>query len=74
MPPIRDQLTQRMPMGCVIKTIVFYKTAWWRTKGLNGMAASSLRGNDDPILVAFDDSDEVGKVCAMLVHNTDFKM
>jgi len=40
LPALRDQLTQRMPMGCVIKVIIVYKTAWWREHGLSGEVLS----------------------------------
>jgi monoamine oxidase len=33
---IRDQLTQRMPQGSVIKFHVFYDQPWWRHDGLSG--------------------------------------
>jgi len=36
LPAIRDQLTQRMPMGCVIKCYVLYDTPFWREKGFSG--------------------------------------
>ncbi|XP_052785132.1 amine oxidase [flavin-containing] B-like [Mya arenaria] len=35
------QLIQRMPMGSIIKTVMFYKKPFWRDKGLNGSAMSS---------------------------------
>ena len=37
----RSQLTQRMPMGCIIKTNVFYATAWWRDAGYSGAIFSN---------------------------------
>lgn len=40
MPAMRDQLTQRMPMGCVIKVILCYKKAWWKERGLSGEVIS----------------------------------
>lgn len=36
LPGPRSQLCQRMPMGSIIKTVTFYKTAWWRNKGFTG--------------------------------------
>ncbi|MEM6803755.1 MAG: FAD-dependent oxidoreductase, partial [Bacteroidota bacterium] len=36
MPPNRDQLTQRIPMGTVIKIQVLYKTPFWRKEGWTG--------------------------------------
>ena len=36
-PPLsgeRYQMMQRIPMGCIIKTIMFYETAFWRDMGM----------------------------------------
>jgi monoamine oxidase len=43
MPPQRIQLTQRIPMGSMIKVNAIYPTAFWRDAGLNGVATSDLR-------------------------------
>lgn len=40
LPPERDILAQRTPMGSVIKYWVAYKTPFWRERGLNGMTWS----------------------------------
>ncbi len=40
MPAKRDSLTQRMPMGCVIKVHIAYDKPFWRTNGLSGMVLS----------------------------------
>jgi monoamine oxidase len=42
LPPARDQLTQRSPMGALIKVLVVYDTPWWREKGLSGNAIGKL--------------------------------
>jgi monoamine oxidase len=52
LPATRDQLTQRLPHGYVIKVMVAYPEPWWRADGLNGQAASS----DGPVGVVFDNS------------------
>jgi monoamine oxidase len=52
MPPWRDQLTQRVPAGSVIKVQVVYDAPFWRDDGLNGQVASD-RG---PVKVVFDNS------------------
>ncbi|KAL6053941.1 Monoamine oxidase [Balamuthia mandrillaris] len=36
LPGMRDQLTQRMPMGCVIKVYAIYSRPFWREKGFSG--------------------------------------
>jgi monoamine oxidase len=43
LPPQREQLTQRMPMGHVIKVNVVYETPFWRDAGLSGQANSDRR-------------------------------
>ena len=51
LPGLRSQLTQRMPMGCIIKTNMFYETAWWRDTGFSG----SLFSNKCVLTAAVDD-------------------
>jgi monoamine oxidase len=52
LPGPRDQLTQRMPMGSVIKTMSIYDEPFWREDGLSGSAVS-LPG---PAQVIFDNT------------------
>ena len=52
MPPLRDSLTQRMPMGTALKMMFVYETPFWREEGLSGFA---LTDRDVPQLV-FDNS------------------
>ncbi|WCB93426.1 Putative flavin-containing monoamine oxidase AofH [Baekduia alba] len=52
LPALRDQLTQQMPMGFVIKCQVRYATPFWRADGLSGFALSV----EDPVSVTFDGS------------------
>lgn len=44
LPTDRDALTQRMPMGSVIKTWVAYRRPFWRDRGLNGLIFSFSHG------------------------------
>ena len=37
---LREQLTQNVPMGSVIKTMTMYERPWWRDDGLSGQAAA----------------------------------
>jgi monoamine oxidase len=58
-PPVRiarDQLTQRMSQGALLKVGAVYDRPFWRDKGLNGTAVS-LNG---PVNVTYDDSPEDG--------------
>lgn len=50
LPPWRDQLTQRVPAGTVVKCFASYGTPFWRADGLNGQAVCD-RG---PVKVTFD--------------------
>jgi monoamine oxidase len=52
LPGLRDQLTQRMPMGSVIKCMAVYDEPFWREDGLSGQALS-LPG---PAQVVFDNT------------------
>ncbi|WP_421842957.1 flavin monoamine oxidase family protein [Mycobacterium sp.] len=60
LPPQRIQLTQRTPMGSVIKYAAVYPTAWWRANGLSGTAVS------DRTVVAVADSSPPGGVPGVL--------
>jgi Flavin containing amine oxidoreductase len=57
LPSWRDQLTQRMAAGSVIKTYAIYPEPFWREDGLNGQAASDV----GPVKVAFDNSPPSGR-------------
>jgi monoamine oxidase len=52
LPARRDQLTQRMPQGTVIKTMAIYERPFWREEGLSGQATSDA----GPARVVFDNS------------------
>jgi monoamine oxidase len=56
LPPLRDQLTQRAPMGSVIKCQAVYETPWWREQNLSGRVIS----DEGPIKVVFDNSPNNG--------------
>jgi monoamine oxidase len=50
LPALRDQLTQHMPNGTLMKFEAVYPTPFWRAKGLNGQAVSE----NGPVKVTFD--------------------
>ncbi|HVU74887.1 MAG TPA: FAD-dependent oxidoreductase [Mycobacteriales bacterium] len=52
LPGLRDQLTQRMPMGSVIKCHVVWDRPWWRDEGLSGCGV----GDSGAVRAFFDDS------------------
>jgi len=62
LPAPRDQLTQRVPMGSVIKCMAVYDRPFWRDDGLSGMATSDT----GPVKVTFDNSPPDGKPGVML--------
>ncbi|MFN8041430.1 MAG: flavin monoamine oxidase family protein [Acidimicrobiales bacterium] len=56
LPVARDQLTQKMPMGSVIKVMCTYDEPFWRADGLSGQATS----DEGPIQIAFDNTPPAG--------------
>ena len=52
LPGMREQLTQRMPMGSVIKVQAVYPRPFWRDAGFNGQVTSDT----GPVQVTFDNS------------------
>jgi monoamine oxidase len=56
MPGWRNQLTQRVPMGSVIKFHALYDQPFWRDEGLSGFAVS----DDGPVSVVYDTSPDAG--------------
>jgi monoamine oxidase len=62
LPAQRDQLTQRMPQGTVIKTMAIYEAPFWRQDGLSGQAASDA----GPARVVFDNSPPDGSPGVLL--------
>jgi monoamine oxidase len=62
LPAIRDQLTQRMPQGTVIKCMAVYERPFWREAGLSGQAMST----EGPVKVMFDNSPPDGSPGVLL--------
>jgi monoamine oxidase len=73
LPPGREQLTQRVPMGSVIKCQVVYDEPFWRADGLSGQATGDAEGarvvfdNSPPggspgILLAFLEGDQARRL------------
>ena len=62
LPAKRDQLTQRMPMGSVIKCIAAYETPFWREDGFSGEVVSDV----GPARLVLDDSPEDGSQGALV--------
>lgn len=62
MPALRDQLTQRVPMGSVVKCIAVYKEPFWRAEGLSGQSIIE----EGLIHVTFDNSMPFGTLGMLL--------
>ena len=62
MPALRDQLTQRIPQGAVIKCMALYDRPFWRDQGLTGQA-TSIEG---PVKLTFDNSPPDGSPGVLL--------
>jgi monoamine oxidase len=56
LPAARDQLTQRLPMGAVIKCHAVYERPFWRDDGLSGQATTDV----GPVKITFDNSPPSG--------------
>jgi monoamine oxidase len=56
LPGYRDQLTQRMPQGSVIKCQIVYDEPFWRAQGLSGEATST----EGPAKLVFDNTPPSG--------------
>jgi monoamine oxidase len=56
LPAARDQLTQRLPMGAVIKCHAVYERPFWRDEGLTGQATTDV----GPVKITFDNSPSSG--------------
>jgi monoamine oxidase len=58
----RDQLTQRMPMGSLMKAEAIYDKPFWREQGYNGQAISDV----GPVKATFDNSPPDGSVGVLM--------
>ncbi|GIY14065.1 amine oxidase [Caerostris extrusa] len=69
LPPLRNQMMQRMPMGTVMKVILYYETAFWRAKGLCG--SIYIEGGDEhPVYAMMDDTKPDGITLLSLADKT----
>jgi monoamine oxidase len=62
LPALRDQLTQRMPMGSVMKVIAIYDKPFWRDQGFTGQVVS----DKGPAQVTFDNTPPEGTPGALM--------
>jgi monoamine oxidase len=62
LPGLRDQLTQRMPQGTVIKCMAVYDSPFWREQGLSGQGIS----DGGPARITFDNTPPSGSPGVLL--------
>jgi monoamine oxidase len=62
LPGQRDQLTQRMPLGTVVKCMAVYDEPFWREEGLSGQGTSDA----GPVRVTYDNSPPGGSPGVLL--------
>jgi monoamine oxidase len=62
LPPARDQLLSRAPMGALIKCLVAYDRPFWREEGFSG----EIVCDDDPVCVGFDATSHDGSQPALV--------
>eukprot|EP01012_Entosiphon_sulcatum_P030874 TRINITY_DN3837_c0_g1_i2.p1 TRINITY_DN3837_c0_g1~~TRINITY_DN3837_c0_g1_i2.p1 ORF type:complete len:469 (+),score=124.16 TRINITY_DN3837_c0_g1_i2:27-1409(+) len=65
LPPKRQQLLKKYPMGTVIKVYVLYERHWWRENGLSG----ELLSDKEPLALMYDATTDkvpafIGFICA----------
>lgn len=66
LPGTRYQLLQRLPMGSVIKTFMYYNTPFWRYKGLCGTACILDKDDDALIGITVDHVQHDGSFPALM--------
>ncbi|NWI69573.1 AOFA oxidase, partial [Todus mexicanus] len=64
LPMKRNQLIQRLPMGCVIKCMMYYREAFWKKKGYCGCFV--IEDEESPIGITIDDTKPDGSFPAIM--------
>ncbi|XP_061091643.1 amine oxidase [flavin-containing]-like [Conger conger] len=64
LPPMRNQLIHRVPVGSVIKCMVYYKENFWRKKGYCGSMV--IEEEESPIGLTLDDTKPDGNFPAIM--------
>ena len=62
LPTAREALQREMPMGSIVKVVLFYERAFWREAGLSGEALSDA----GPCRAFFDDTSHDGRHAALV--------
>ncbi|KAK2082897.1 hypothetical protein P7K49_038133, partial [Saguinus oedipus] len=64
LPPERNQLIQRLPMGAVIKCMMYYREAFWKKKDYCGCMI--IEDEQAPISITLDDTKPDGSLPAIM--------
>ncbi|KAM9181446.1 amine oxidase [flavin-containing] A [Dugong dugon] len=64
LPPERNQLIQRIPMGAIIKCMMYYKEAFWKKKDYCGCMI--IEDEEAPISITLDDTKPDGSLPAIM--------
>ncbi|XP_019505291.1 PREDICTED: amine oxidase [flavin-containing] A [Hipposideros armiger] len=64
LPPERNQLIQRLPMGAIIKCMMYYKEAFWKKKDYCGCMI--IEDEEAPISITLDDTKPDGSLPAIM--------
>uniref|UniRef100_A0A8C9DUA5 Amine oxidase n=1 Tax=Prolemur simus TaxID=1328070 RepID=A0A8C9DUA5_PROSS len=64
LPPERNQLIQRLPMGAIIKCMMYYKEAFWKKKDYCGCMI--IEDEESPISITLDDTKPDGSLPAIM--------
>ncbi|XP_059994048.1 amine oxidase [flavin-containing] B isoform X1 [Lagenorhynchus albirostris] len=64
LPMMRNQLITRVPLGSVIKCIVYYKEPFWRNKDYCG--SMIIEGEEAPVAYTLDDTKPDGSYAAII--------
>ncbi|XP_066212219.1 amine oxidase [flavin-containing] A [Saccopteryx leptura] len=64
MPTERNQLVQRLPMGAIIKCMMYYKEAFWKKKDYCGCMI--IQDEEAPISITLDDTKPDGSLPAIM--------
>lgn len=66
LPLSKSAVLQRGFTGCYTKSVVYYKTMFWRESGYSGSAVCSYNDNDFPVAGVFDYTDKEQKFPALI--------
>ncbi len=61
LPPAKDQLLQRMPMGATVKCLAMYERPFWRDDGLSGEVVG-----DGDVAVTYDNTSADGRIASIV--------